>query len=65
MDYGIGIRTKNGRCFGYYIDWRKCLFHARDYRECGDTAVDYMECLHRRKEVCTMENTDFLEKMDI
>lgn len=64
MDLGVGIKTQNGRCFGYFVDLKKCSLHARDFTQCSPFYEDFMECLHHKKEVRKILKITFIEKMD-
>lgn len=50
VDIGVGVKTKNGRCFGFYVDLKKCQLHSLDFRDCSTFYQDYQECLHHRNE---------------
>jgi hypothetical protein len=51
MSSGYGLKTKTGKCYGEYMDVKKCAVHARDPRICNPIHEDFLECLHNKKEV--------------
>ena len=51
MSSGYGLKTKYGKCYGEYMDVRKCVIHVEDVRECQPMHDDFFECLHKTKEV--------------
>eukprot|EP01080_Neovahlkampfia_damariscottae_P002793 gene2793-4201_t len=59
MSSGYGLKTKYGKCYGEYMDARKCAVHAADFKECKPISEDFFECLHNLKE------KEWLRKVDL
>ncbi|EFC43545.1 predicted protein [Naegleria gruberi] len=51
MSSGYGVRSKNGRCYGLWMDYRSCMYHNEQPKACSANLEDYVECLHHFKEV--------------
>jgi NADH dehydrogenase (ubiquinone) Fe-S protein 5 len=51
MSSGYGIFSQNGRCYGFWMDYKQCLVHSDESYKCVPFKDDYVECLHRIKEV--------------
>ncbi|KAG2387058.1 hypothetical protein C9374_002093 [Naegleria lovaniensis] len=50
MSSGYGVRTKNGRCYGLWMDYRSCMYHTDQPKNCSPNLEDFVECLHHYKE---------------
>lgn len=62
MSSGFGIGGKQGRCFGLWQDFSKCLSESDEPRLCKDYRDDYLECLHHREEFKMMNEVFRAEK---
>ncbi|KAL9650795.1 hypothetical protein ABK040_001845 [Willaertia magna] len=50
MSSGFGLRSKNGRCYGNWMDYRGCMYHSKEPQQCSLQLEDYIECMHHFKE---------------
>ncbi|KAJ8601393.1 hypothetical protein CTAYLR_005002 [Chrysophaeum taylorii] len=50
MSSGFGAFGGVGRCYKFWIEFKKCMNEAPARELCIPAKEDYMECLHHKKE---------------
>ncbi|KAK4529896.1 hypothetical protein CCYA_CCYA02G0753 [Cyanidiococcus yangmingshanensis] len=51
MASGLSVRGGEGRCYSFWLAFKKCMLESSDRTACTAYREDYEECLHHRKAI--------------